>query len=505
MTAPTALDDHYRNYYEIFVRSFYDSDKDGIGDLKGVTQKLDYIADLGYTGIWLMPIHPSTSYHKYNIDDYYSVDTSYGTMEDLEELIAECHKRDIKLIIDLVINHSSAKSEYFKKATAAYQKTITGQTMTSEDEKYKDFYVFYRTKSDVPNSITAYKAPGHSFYYEANFDSDMPEFNCDSEAVQAEFKKIMKFYLDKGMDGFRLDAVKYYYYGSSAKNIEFLSKINQWAKEVNPNAYIVGECWDGYDSIKDYYGSGCDSFFNFGTSVSNASSPVINGINREGAGLSNYYNGMLSNFAITNGNGIAAPFLNNHDTPRFTSTGNSSVSKYQFALLAMLNGTIFTYYGDEVGMVGTNAGNNPDQNVRIPILWGEENHADCSVISGVTEKNYPYDTVNEQMKDSGSIYHFYKKVLLVRNQNPEIARGTISLIEMDKEIDKKLFISKEYNGSKIGIIFNFSPTQDMTVSFKEQGFSSVVGQIVVDSNEKYIGMQKDGSIKLPPYSIAIVK
>lgn len=498
------IDDNYRNYYEIFVRSFYDSDGDKIGDLKGVTQKLDYIKTLGYNGIWLMPINPSPSYHKYNVSDYYGIDSSYGTMEDLEELIVECHKRDIKLIIDLVLNHSSKSCSYFSKAVTAYQKSLIGQPLTAEDEKYKDFYVFYPSKNDVPKSVTAYKAPGYSFYYEANFDSDMPEFNCDSEAVQAEFQNIIKFYLDKGIDGFRLDAVKYYYYTSSVKNIEFLSKINQWAKAINPNAYIVGECWDGYGSIKNYYDSGCDSFFNFSTSVTNPTGSIINGINREGKGLKSYYEGMISNYEIS-GDGISAPFLNNHDTPRFTSSGNPTVSMFQFALLAMMNGTVFSYYGDEVGMVGDNTGTKPDQNVRTPIMWGEPEHPDCSEISGVTERSYPYPTVSEQMNDSSSIYSFYKKVLLVRNQNPEIARGSISLIEMEREIDRKLFIAKEYNGNKIGIIFNFSPTQDMTVSFTEHGFSSVVGQIVTNSNEKYIGMQKDGSIKMPPYSIAIVR
>lgn len=501
--APT-IDDNYRNYYEIFVRSFYDSDGDKIGDLKGVTQKLDYILELGYNGIWLMPIHKSPSYHKYNVSDYYSVDSSYGTMEDLEELVEECHKRDIKIIIDLVLNHSSKSCTYFSKAIAAYHKTIIGQPLSAEEELYKDFYVFYKTKNDVPKSVTAYKAPGYSFFYEGNFDSDMPEFNCDSEAVQKEFKKIMKFYLDKGIDGFRLDAVKYYYYTSSSKSIEFLSKINQWAKEINPKSYIVGECWDGYDSIKSYYASGCDSFFNFSTSVTNANSPIINAVNREGKSLDLYYNGLLSNYNISDG-GISAPFLSNHDTPRFTSSANPSVSMFHFALLAMMNGTIFSYYGDEVGMVGTNTGTNPDQNVRIPIMWGESDRSDCSEISGVTERKYPYPSVREQMEDETSIYNFYKKVLLIRNQNPEIARGSISLIEMEREIDKKLFIKKEYDGNKIGIIFNFSPTQDLTVSFKEHDFKSVVGQIVVNSNEKYIGMQKDGSIKMPPYSIAVVR
>ena len=131
------IEDNYRNYYEIFVRSFNDSNMDLVGDLNGVTNKLDYIKDLGYNGIWLMPINPSDSYHKYDVNDYYSVDKSYGTIDDLKNLIKECHKRNIKLIIDLVLNHSGKANPYFKKACVAYNKYLKGLPLNSEEEKFK--------------------------------------------------------------------------------------------------------------------------------------------------------------------------------------------------------------------------------------------------------------------------------------------------------------------------------------------------------------------------------
>lgn len=501
LTTTNIVEDNYRNYYEIFVGSFYDSDGNGKGDLKGVTRKLDYIKDLGFNGIWLMPINPSPSYHKYDVKDYYGIDSSYGTMADFEELIAECHKRNIKLIIDLVLNHSSSQNPMFLKAIDAHQKYLRGQKLTKEEEKYKDFYSFY----DGASAPTGYaKVSGKSFYYECNFSTDMPEFNCDSEAVKEEFQNIIKFYLEKGVDGFRLDAVKYFYYGSQAKSIEFLSEIAKWVKTKNPNAYIVGEAWETSPTvIASYYESGIDSFFNFEASVSNPSSYLMNCLNLEGKMLNKYYDGLLSNVDIA-GDYIPAPFLNNHDTPRFTSKGNVANSKFQYALLQMMNGSTFTYYGDEVGMVGTNSGNYPDQNVRIPMQWGEIN-GDCNAPAGTTVKEYPYGTVYEQMADETSIYNFYKKVLLIRNQNPEIARGKVSLVEMDREA-KKLFIKKSYNGSEIGIIINFSPINDLNVNYQDAGFTQVVGQIVVDgSEEKYIGIQNDGSILMPAYSIAIVK
>ena len=505
LTSTNILDDNYRNYYEIFVRSFCDSDFDGVGDLQGVISKLDYLQDLGYTGIWLMPINLSPTYHKYDVTDYYKVDPKYGTIEDLKELIGECHKRNIKLIIDLVLNHSSADNNYFIKACSAYNKYKKGLTLTEEEAKFKDFYVFYNTKSQVPSGVTAYQAPGYDFYYEGNFSSNMPEFNCDSQAVKDEFKNIIKFYLDMGIDGFRLDAVKYFYFNNDKKSIEFLSQINEWTKAINPKAYIVGECWSGTTTIEKYYTSGCDSFFNFSQSVSYAStSGVINGTNPYGRGINTYYNALLSNIALAGENGIPAPFLDNHDMPRYTYAYNARKHKFTFALLAMMNGTIFSYYGDEVGMSGSNADSKPDQNVRIPIKWGDFTTPDCSLLSGVTETLYTYPTVFEQLEDSNSILNYYKKVLLIRNQNPEIARGTITLIEKEKDERQFLFISKTYNGEEIGILFNFSETDNLNIDITTYGYSKVTGQIVIDSSY-YVGEQRDGSILLPPYSIVILR
>ena len=457
--------------------------------------------DLGMNGIWLMPINEAGSYHKYDVIDYYAIDSDYGTMDDLVTLINECHKRGIKLIMDLVLNHSSNSNDMFNKAVEAHEKYLAGFTLSKEEEKYKDFYSFSDTAS-VPTGYA--RVPGKSFSYECNFSGNMPEFNCDSQYVREEFQNIINFYLDKGIDGFRLDAVKYYYMGNNAKCVELLSEINKWVKMKNPNAYVVGECWELSDKIiSAYYESGIDSFFNFEASVSNPYGYLLNSINQEGRFCYKYYDGLVSNIEIA-GSGIPAPFINNHDTPRFTSKGDINRSKFQFALLQMMNGSTFTYYGDEVGMVGTNTGTNPDQNVRIPILWGS-GKGDCTPPGGTTVLEYPYDTVSSQLNDKNSILNYYKKVLLIRNQNPEIARGEVTLVEMDRE-NAKLFVKKTYNGSEIGLIFNFNAINDLNVNYQSFGFTEVVGQIVIDSSEeKYIGIQEDGSLLLPPYSIAIVK
>ena len=504
LTKPTILDDNYRNFYEIFVRSFYDSNGDGIGDLNGVTKKLDYIADLGYTGIWLMPINSSGSYHGYDVNDYYSVDSRYGTINDLKNLITECHKRNIKLIIDLVLNHSGAACTYFTKAVNAHTKQLQGQSLTEEENKYKDFYVFYDNQASIPSGIKAYQPSGKTFYYEANFDSGMPEFNWDSQNVRNEMKNVIEYYMDMGLDGFRLDAVKYFYLNQTTKNVEVLSKIKEWATAKNPKSYIVGEMWD-YDNnlMRQYYTSGVDSFFNFNVSVSAASSGIINSINQEGRSLNRFYDAVVQNNDLA-GSYIPAPFLDNHDMRRYSSSASEDKNKFYYGLLQMMNGATFTYYGDEAGMVGTNSGSsNRDENVRIPIQWGED-EGQCSPLSGATSANYPYGTVKFLLLNQNSTLNYYKKCLLIRNQNPEIARGVVSLVKQDKD-NTILFIKKTYNNKSVGIIINFSQMEARDVDFSDSGFTQVVGQLVANTQTDYIKKTGEKSINLPAFSIAIVR
>ncbi len=150
------IDDNYRNYYEIFVLSFYDSDGDGVGDLNGVTEKLDYIKDMGFNGIWLMPIMPSPTYHKYDVIDYCAIDKQYGTIDDFKKLVEECHKRDIRLVIDFVINHSSTKNEWFIQAKDYLKGLEAGAEPDLEKCPYVGYYHFSKTKENG----TYYKVGG---------------------------------------------------------------------------------------------------------------------------------------------------------------------------------------------------------------------------------------------------------------------------------------------------------------------------------------------------------
>ena len=197
------IEDNYRNYYEIFVYSFYDSDGDGIGDLNGVTQKLDYIKDMGFNGIWLMPVMPSTTYHKYDVTDYYGIDSEYGTIEDFERLVEECHKRDIRIIIDFVMNHSSSQHPWFVEACEYLRELSEDEEPDASVCPYIDYYHFTKDKVDG----TYYNVSGTDWYYEGSFWFGMPDLNWEKGVIKKEFEDIASFWIDKGIDGFRMDAV----------------------------------------------------------------------------------------------------------------------------------------------------------------------------------------------------------------------------------------------------------------------------------------------------------
>ena len=208
-----------RVYYQIFVGSFSDSNGDGIGDLRGIINRFDYLNDgdpnsgvsLGVEGIWLSPIFASPTYHKYDATNYYRVDPQFGTEEDLKELIALCHQRGVQIILDLVVNHSSRNNDWFQYFQEAHKNN-------DPENEYYDFYTY----SDHPISGRTFnKIAGTNHYYECNFSTDMPELNYDNPAVRERMVEVAKYYLDLGVDGFRFDAAKYIYYGEEDRNAEF--------------------------------------------------------------------------------------------------------------------------------------------------------------------------------------------------------------------------------------------------------------------------------------------
>ena len=416
----TSPDDNYRTWYEIFVYSFCDSDGDGIGDLTGVVSKLDYLQELGINGIWLMPVHPSTSYHKYNVSDYYAVDPDYGTMEDMETLLYECEKRDIHVILDLVVNHTGSAHPWFQ-AAVSYLQSLNGAEPNANACPYLDYY-FFRKEGGSGYSQVA----GTDWYYEARFSPDMPDLNWDSESVRQEVADIMAFWLDKGAAGFRLDAAKEFFSGNPPKNQEVLSWLQETAVDIDPDCYLVAEVWDSFSQIADYYNSGIFSIFNY--AFGNANGKIISVI--RGAGnppVVSTYAAALEKadkaYRASNENYIDAPFLSNHDVGRITGFCGQDANKTKLAgaMNLLMSGSAFLYYGEEIGMVGSGS----DPSKRAPMVWNEARNNGTAEPPPqcILPESYPFGSLETQKDDDGSIYNYYRRLIAVRQALPVISHG----------------------------------------------------------------------------------
>jgi glycosidase len=454
------LNDKYRTTYEIFVYSFYDSDGDGIGDLNGVTKMLDYIndgddttdTDLGCNEIWLMPISPSTTYHKYDVTDYKDIDPEYGTLEDFDNLVSECHKRGINIIIDTVFNHSSSQHTWFLEATdylkdhpglefataadsnasATADSDSTSQALAKalSECPYLSYYNFSNEKQQGYEPVA-----GTDYFYEARFWSEMPDLNLDSDALRKELSDITHFWTGRGVDGFRLDATTYYYTGQDQKNIEFL----KWLKDDNKDAYFVGEAWVNAATYQKYYESGIDSFFDFEFAGSEG---VIASTVRGTSPASRFAEALEKSEAAIRGTydtAIDAPFYTNHDMARsagyYTGSGGEDKLKLAYGLSLIMGGNSFIYYGEELGMKGSGK----DENKRAPMYWtaGETAASDEALpafmdnvsdgmCKGPRNMDYfkmKYPALDEQTKDPGSIYNYFKAAIRLRNTYPVVARG----------------------------------------------------------------------------------
>ena len=457
--------DKYRTFYEIFPYSFYDSDGDGIGDLNGITQHLDYLNDgdtsttddLGIEGIWLMPVMQSPSYHKYNVTDYMTVDKDYGTNDDMKKLVEEAHKRHINVIIDLVINHSSRSNEWFQKAI---EELKAGKT-----DGYADYYHF--AKGD--KKVGWHSAGVDGWFYQGEFDTDMPDLNLENENLRAELQDIAKYWLtDIGVDGFRLDAVWWFESGNASLDddgsIEDLQWFYDYAKSIKEDVYMVGECWKDSMTISNFYKSGIDSFFNF--DMQGSTGRVCTAVSDKNAkSYVNYLEMWQNDIRKNNPNAIDTPFISNHDTGR--SAGfllKETQKRLAASLYLMAPGDPFIYYGEEIGMTGSQ--NDPEK--RTGMYWSAADKTGyVEKIPGASVDGKPEKSVEEQLADEDSLLNFYKKAIALRNQNPEIARGTLTAVDLGKN-ETSAYIT-EYNGSKVMVIFNLSG-KSSTVTIPEDTF-----------------------------------
>lgn len=454
-------------YYEIFVGSFYDTNEDGMGDLDGVTEKLDYLNDLGVGGIWMMPIHPSPTYHKYDVVDYYDIDPKYGTMEDFDELITKANEYNIEIIIDLVLNHTSSEHPWFIEA----KKNVLNGTCENENS-YCDYYVFSTTPQGK------YYPIGKGYYYEALFWDKMPDLNLDSENVRNEIKDILQFWLDKGVKGFRLDAVTSFYNQNVTKNTEFLRWLNETIDSIDEDAYVVGEAWTTNKTITDLYDSGIDSLFQF--SLSQADGLIASSIrSKQGYNLANEvikYNQMIKE---ANPDALNAVFISNHDQGRSAGYFKSTQPEYlklMASIYLLMPGRSYIYYGEEIGLRGSGK----DENKRLPMIW--DNNDNTGKTIGPSAADYKSEDImglKQQASDKNSLYNHYKQLIQIKNRYDVITDGTMESLNLNSNVyalrtyddtddvivihnlsDQKVVIDYDFSNYKIAHqIYNASQTK----------------------------------------------
>lgn len=465
-----------------------------------MTQKLDYIQDMGFNGIWFMPIMESPTYHKYDVVDYCSIDSKYGTIDDFKNLLDECHKRGINVVIDMVMNHSSSQNKWFLDACEYLKGLDEGEEADASTCKYVDYYNF--SKEQV--NSTYYKVLGSEYYYEGSFWSEMPDLNMTNPAVRAEFEDIAKFWIDLGVDGFRMDAAMHFEEGETDTNNEILNWLFSYCKSLDPDFYMVSEVWANEATIANYYESKTPSMFNFDTSSAEGclarTATGSYSAQRFVETLMEYQD----TYSKSNPDYIDAPFLTNHDQVRIANNLQSDVTTMKLAsgLLMTMNGSPFVYYGEEIGMKSSGK---EDENKRLPMRWSDEDSEGIPNGPSGCNKNIEYkvEALDKQLEDAESLVNYYKRALMLRNQNPEIARGTISIIEglTDKN---QAVITKTYDGSTIAIIYN-TDAEECTIEIAGTEIESmkICGQLTISPEESI--EQKDGKVVMPPKSIAILK
>ena len=404
-------------FYEIFVRSFRDSDGDGVGDFNGVTEKLDYLQELGIKGVWLMPINPSPSYHGYDVTDYYAVNPDYGTMEDFKHLLEEAHKRDIRIIIDLVMNHTSSKNPWFQNA------------LTPGGE-YHDWYKWSETDPDTPGpwGAKAWHLASNGQYYYAIFWDQMPDLNYDNPAVRDEIKKVTSFWLkDVGIDGFRLDAARYLVedekLADSTVNHAFFQEWGTYYREVSPSAFAVGEIWTENYTVSTYIKNNneFDSAFNF-----DLSGAILKSINEGNNSTLDFTLKATTKLFPQQNN---SNFLTNHDMPRVMDQLGKDEQRAKIAagILLTAPGIPFIYYGEEIGMSGTK----PDELIRTPMQWTGATGAGFTASAPWEAVNSDNVTVNvaAQSGDSSSLLEYYRALIQLRNIHSALRIGKTYVAE----------------------------------------------------------------------------
>ncbi len=475
--------------YQVFIASFADSDGDGMGDLRGVIQKLDYLKELGVDTLWLTPFQQSNSYHGYDIMDYFTVDPRFGTLDDYRELVYKAHEKGMKVLMDFVLNHTSPSNPWFLKSQRLVKETVKLPDGTEKEIDYRNFYTWQNENyvSGLPeDKQKQWFKDSNGYYFYSSFGSSMPELNFDNQATRDAILEVALYWMSFGLDGFRLDAVKHIYMANESrdqsswvvedgaysfdmnKDAHFFMEFNAKLKASYPNAILVGENFNGDPAkLAGLYG-GLDSQFNFNwyydttyalTQIAKGSSSVAS---ENAKKIMNQYGAAQFDFSLFRTDYIDGVFTSNHDVQRArdklfaTDVGVSRnavlgddawnlserLAKLWAGMSLTVPGMTWIYNGDELGMFGTLTDNpagdgsgHEDRWYRQPMKWttqlsGSKNN--CNYPIGFNNYVMTWDSLNaqlhganEQSKETDSIYNTYKTFIRIRKENPVLARGKV--------------------------------------------------------------------------------
>jgi alpha-amylase len=408
-----------RVFYEVFVRSFADSDGDGIGDLRGLTERLDHLNDgdpattddLGVTGLWLMPIAESPSYHGYDVVDYRAVEADYGTAEDFKALVAAAHERGIAIVTDFVINHTSREHPWFQDAR-------------KPGSAHDDWYVWADEHPGIARSdgSRVWHPDGDRFYY-GYFWEGMPDLNLRNPDVAAELGSIGDFWLgEMGVDGFRIDAARHLIEdGRKLENtdatFDWLADFRERLKATRPEALVLGEVWDASSMSARYVREGAlDLTFDFAL----ASATITSLRSGDAGSLAASQQEVAERYPP----GGLATFLTNHDQDRIMSELDADAAAARLAALLLLTGggTPFIYYGEELGLTGRK----PDERIRTPMRW------DASEPAAGFSDAAPWESLGDdppgtdwatEASDPDSLLSAYRSLVGLRRAFPALATG----------------------------------------------------------------------------------
>jgi glycosidase len=463
--------------YEVFVRSFADSNGDGIGDLAGLTARLDALndgdptttSDLGVTLLWLMPVFPTPSYHGYDVTDYRAINPQYGTLSDFDAFLAAAHRRGVKVILDMVLNHSSSQHPWF-------QDSRSGPTAAKR--------AWYSWRADDPGWLQPWGSghvwhPSGGAYYYGIFWSEMPDLALENPAVEDELVGAMQFWLDRGVDGFRLDAIRHYVESPTGDLSDqpgshaFLRRIRARLEASHPNTLLVGEAWTSLETVATYWGTGDEvqAAFAFdeadalrAAATSGTAAPLVNVVARTEAALAG------------KDRGFDAPFLTNHDQVRVMQQlgGDAGAARVAAAALFALPGTPFVYYGEEVGMqggVGTD-----DRLKRTPMRWSSTppGYGFSTVAGWTTAPEASGVEVAAQQADPASLWNLYRRLIGLRQGRSALATGDAARPAVAGGGDGLFALVRQGPGGRVLALANFATTETGSFTVEVTGTPAVL-------------------------------